>query len=44
MRWRLNHDYVRDRAWMKADPILDGHLRLDPAPVALPEKVLEAAE
>ena len=30
MRWRLNQDYVRDRAWMKNDPIDDGVLRLDP--------------
>ncbi len=48
MRWRLNQDYVRDRAWMKSDPIDDGALRLDPAPAAahpaLPEEVLEAAE
>ncbi len=44
MRWRLNQDYVRDRAWMKNDPIEDGVLRLDPAPVALPQEVLEAAE
>eukprot|EP01037_Dinobryon_pediforme_P012843 gene12843-12943_t len=44
MRWRLNHDYVRDRAWMKGDPIEDGVLRFDPAPVPLPEEVLEAAE
>ena len=44
MRWRLSQDYVRDRAWMKSDPIDDGVLRLDPAPAALPEKVLEAAE
>ena len=49
MRWRLNQDYVRDRAWMKSDPIEDGVLRLDRAPVAhgpavLPEEVLQAAE
>lgn len=44
LRWRLNHDYVRDRAWMKADPIEDGHLRLNPAPVVMPDRVLEAAE
>ena len=44
MRWRLNQDYVRDRAWMKSDPIEDGVLQLAPAPAALPQEVLEAAE
>ncbi|NLR72694.1 NAD(P)/FAD-dependent oxidoreductase [Novosphingobium sp. ERN07] len=27
MRWRLNQDYVRDRAWMRDDPIEDGVLQ-----------------
>jgi len=40
MRWRLNQDYMRDRVWMKNDPIDDGVLRLDRAPVAMPEKVV----
>jgi cation diffusion facilitator CzcD-associated flavoprotein CzcO len=44
MRWRLNQDYLRDRAWMQSDPIDDGVLRLDRAPVAVPEPVLQAAE
>jgi len=44
MRWRLNQDYVRDQAWMKDDPIDDGVLRLDHAPVTVAEPVLEAAE
>jgi len=44
MRWRLSQDYVRDRAWMKSDPIDDGVLRLDPAPAAMPEEALQAAE
>lgn len=37
MRWRQNHDYVRDRAWMAADPVDDGVLRFEPAPEALRE-------
>lgn len=40
MRWRLSQDYLRDRAWMKSDPLDDGVLRLEPAP----ENVLQAAE
>lgn len=28
MRWRLNQDYVRDRAWMRDDPVEDGVLQL----------------
>ncbi len=44
MRWRLSQDYLRDRAWMKSDPIDDGVLRLDAAPVAQPESMLQAAE
>jgi len=44
MRWRLNQDYMRDRVWMKNDPIEDGVLRLDRAPVTLSEEVMEAAE
>ena len=44
MRWRLSQDYLRDRAWMKSDPIDDGVLRLDRAPAALAEAVLQAAE
>ena len=44
MRWRLNQDYVRDRAWMKSDPIDDGVLRLDPAPQSADQPLLQAAE
>jgi len=44
MRWRLNQDYRRDRVWMKTDPIDDGVLRLDRAPVPVPDTVLQAAE
>lgn len=44
MRWRLNQDYVRDRVWMKNDPLEDGVLRLDRAPIPVAEPVLEAAE
>ncbi len=44
MRWRLNQDYLRDRAWMKSDPIDDGVLRLAAAPVPLPEEVRQAAQ
>jgi cation diffusion facilitator CzcD-associated flavoprotein CzcO len=44
MRWRLSQDYLRDRAWMKSDPIDDGVLRLDSAPARLPQEVLQAAE
>ena len=44
MRWRLSQDYIRDRAWMKSDPIDDGVLRLEPAPLAMPEEALQAAE
>lgn len=40
MRWRLSQDYLRDRAWMKSDPLDDGVLRLERAP----ENVLQAAE
>jgi cation diffusion facilitator CzcD-associated flavoprotein CzcO len=44
MRWRLNQDYLRDRAWMKSDPIDDGVLRLDPAPMRQVQDALQAAE
>jgi cation diffusion facilitator CzcD-associated flavoprotein CzcO len=44
MRWRLSQDYLRDRAWMKSDPLDDGVLRLDRAPASLPQEVLQAAE
>lgn len=49
MRWRLNQDYVRDRTWMRDDPIEDGVLQFDHArPAAtneLPhEGEMEAAE
>jgi cation diffusion facilitator CzcD-associated flavoprotein CzcO len=44
MRWRLNQDYLRDRAWMKSDPIDDGVLRLDPAPMRQVQEALQAAE
>jgi monooxygenase len=45
MRWRLSQDYLKDRAWMKADPIDDGVLRFDGTPAArLREQTLQAAE
>ncbi|MEO0032402.1 MAG: hypothetical protein RIS94_2160 [Pseudomonadota bacterium] len=45
MRWRLNQDYVADKAWMRADPIEDGVLRLEPAPAAADAaEAREAAE
>ena len=44
MRWRLNQDYLRDRVWIKTDPIDDGVLRLDRAPVPAPVAELQAAE
>jgi cation diffusion facilitator CzcD-associated flavoprotein CzcO len=44
MRWRLSQDYLRDRAWMKSDPIDDGVLRFDAAPAILPQSAREAAE
>ncbi|WP_225009558.1 flavin-containing monooxygenase [Novosphingobium percolationis] len=45
MRWRLSQDYVRDRKFMKTDPIEDGVLQLahpDEAMVTVPTR--EAAE
>ncbi|WP_420381710.1 flavin-containing monooxygenase [Novosphingobium sp.] len=39
MRWRLNQDYMRDRVWMKRDPVDDGVLRFDRAPA-----IMQAAE
>ncbi|MFM2371994.1 MAG: hypothetical protein RIS85_1716, partial [Pseudomonadota bacterium] len=45
MRWRLNQDYVRDRVWMRDDPIEDGVLQLGKAQTTAPHKPqLEAAE
>lgn len=49
MRWRLNQDYVRDRAWMRDDPIEDGVLQFGhPRPAASAkaphEGQMEAAE
>ncbi|MCY1671042.1 NAD(P)/FAD-dependent oxidoreductase [Novosphingobium sp. SL115] len=45
MRWRLNQDYVRDRVWMRDDPIEDGVLQLGKAQTAAPHKPqLEAVE
>ncbi len=43
MRWRLNQDYVRDRAWMASDPIDDGVLRLEPVAGERAGAALEAA-
>ncbi|GAO54609.1 NAD(P)/FAD-dependent oxidoreductase [Novosphingobium sp. MD-1] len=43
--WRLNQDYVYDKAWMKASPIEDGILALGRAqPAAQAQPQLEAAE
>ena len=44
MRWRLNQDYVRDRAWMASDPIEDGVLHLTKATAQAAPALLEAAE
>ncbi|WP_068073171.1 flavin-containing monooxygenase [Novosphingobium lentum] len=45
MPWRLNQDYVRDRVWLKNDPIEDGIMRLGgPAAAVTAEPALEAAE
>lgn len=32
MRWRLNQDYLADKAWMASDPVEDGVLKFDRAP------------
>ena len=34
-RWRLNHDYLADRAFLAKDPLEDGVLRFDRAPQPL---------
>lgn len=45
MRWRLNQDYVRDRVWMRDDPVEDGVLQLGKAQAAATHRPqLEAAE
>ena len=45
MRWRLSQDYVRDRKFMKGDPIEDGVLQLTQACAAvIGEPLREAAE
>ncbi|MGV3512535.1 MAG: flavin-containing monooxygenase [Novosphingobium sp.] len=45
MRWRLNQDYVRDLAWMRADPIEDGVLQFGHAkPATMHKEHMEAAE
>lgn len=44
MRWRLNQDYIRDRAWIASDPIEDGVLQLSRVVATSPAPVLEAAE
>jgi cation diffusion facilitator CzcD-associated flavoprotein CzcO len=49
IRWRLNQDYVRDRAWMRDDPIEDGVLQFGHAHPAVSagaphEGQMEAAE
>lgn len=46
MRWRLSQDYIRDRRFMKTDPVEDGILQLshaEPAVVAA-DHLREAAE
>ncbi|WP_338466816.1 NAD(P)/FAD-dependent oxidoreductase [Novosphingobium sp. ZN18A2] len=43
--WRLNQEYVKDKAWLKASPIDDGVMRFGHAdPQAARVEVLEAAE
>ncbi|WP_225205419.1 flavin-containing monooxygenase [Novosphingobium huizhouense] len=46
MRWRLSQDYVRDRKFMKSDPVEDGVLQLsDPgATASMADPLREAAE
>jgi hypothetical protein len=45
MRWRLSQDYVRDRKFMKSDPIEDGVLQLARAGAGvIAEPLREAAE
>lgn len=38
MRWRLNQDYVKDRVWMRDDPIDDGVLQFGKALAAVQHK------
>ncbi|MDT0507142.1 NAD(P)/FAD-dependent oxidoreductase [Novosphingobium sp. MMS21-SN21R] len=38
MRWRLNQDYVKDRVWMRDDPIDDGVLQFGKASAAVQHK------
>ncbi len=45
MRWRLNQDYVRDRVWMRDDPIDDGVLQFGKGRAAVQHKEqVEAAQ
>jgi len=45
MRWRLNQDYVRDKAWMRDDPIEDGVLQFGHArPATVQKEQMEGAE
>lgn len=45
MRWRLNQDYLRDVAWMRADPVEDGVLQFGhPRPATVHKEHMEAAE
>lgn len=45
MRWRLNQDYVRDKAWMRDDPIEDGVLQFGQArPATAQKEQMQAAE
>ena len=45
MPWRLNQDYLYDRAWLKSNPIDDGILSFTRAGVAsVAQPMLEAAE
>lgn len=45
MRWRLNQDYVRDKTWMRDDPIEDGVLQFGHARPATQQNAhMEAAE
>lgn len=43
MRWRLNQDYIRDKAWMRNDPLDDGVLQFGKPRVAVqPQPRMEA--
>jgi cation diffusion facilitator CzcD-associated flavoprotein CzcO len=45
MRWRLNQDYIRDKAWMQSDPLDDGVLQFgQPRTAARPKEQFETAQ